>query len=60
MEGFTDKSFNENGGKDLREDNFKFDLVEDVEKFVNFLKTNKYESVIIINDFMQDYVQTTI
>jgi hypothetical protein len=26
---------------------------------VSFLKTNKYDSVIIINDFMQDYVQTS-
>ncbi len=40
------------------EKNFRFDLVEDVDKFVSFLKTNNYDSVIIINDFMQDYVST--
>ncbi len=57
MEFFTGKSFYENGGKFLSDENFFIDVVEDVDQFVNLLKTNKYDSAIIINDFMQDYVQ---
>ena len=41
----------------MKNDRFEFDLVEYVDEFVELLKKNNYNSVVIINDFMQDYVQ---
>ncbi len=51
--------------KDLKKDNFQVDLQEDVDMFVKLLsdkKENKYQydSVVIINDYYQEYVRTNL
>lgn len=43
----------------MKDNNFLFDITEDVDIFVTLLKDNRYDSAIIINDYHQEYVYFT-
>ncbi|CDW74655.1 UNKNOWN [Stylonychia lemnae] len=57
-EGFTLESFNQNAGKDLRENNFEVVVTENVDQFVKLIKDGEYSSALIISDSYQRYQGT--